>query len=200
MALKKIRANPIKTGPHRWTEMRLQKSESELLDMYCKGCNDSLAIIYTNYWRLFKSVSKKYLCNDDSEDLIHSVIEKLLLMPVEKRMLQFSNVRSIKSFFYVLIKNASLDYLRKRKLDCVGIEYATHSPEERNDNSYLALEYENVGLSEMEMKLFEEYINGLKPKAIASQHRKSISTVKNTLNNAKRKILRYYKEKAYLLE
>jgi len=180
--------------------MRLQKNESELLSMYCNGCNDSLAIIYTNYWKLFKSVSKKYLCNDDSEDLIHSVIEKLLLMPVEKRMLLFSNVRSIKSFFYVLIKNASLDYIRKRKLDCVNIDFATNYFEEQNGDSYLELEYKNVGLSETEMKLFEEYINGSKPKNIATEYGKAISTVKNTLNNAKRKILRYYKENAYLLE
>ncbi|ABG60207.1 hypothetical protein CHU_2965 [Cytophaga hutchinsonii ATCC 33406] len=192
----------IKHNSHHFVgpTMRLEKTETELLEMYCKGCNDSLAIIYSQYWGLFKSVSKKYLCNDDCEDLIHSVIEKLLLMPIEKRILQFSNIRSIKSFFYVMIKNASLDYLRKRRLNCVNIEYAAHSHEEQNSDSYLVLEYKNVGLSVTEMKIFEEYINGLKPKAIASQHQKAVSTIKNILNNSKRKILRYYKENAYLLE
>jgi RNA polymerase sigma factor (sigma-70 family) len=177
------------------------KSEVELLELYRNGCNESLSLIYSRYYNLLTKASKKYLCNNqDAEDLIQSVIEKLLSLTIEKRIQRFSNIQSVPSFFYTIIKNASLDYLRKKKISCVSLEYVTNQVEELDEIATIELEYENIGLSQSEMMCFEAYINGKKPKEISLKFSKTISTTKNTLNNAKKKIIKYYQSQISLEE
>jgi len=177
------------------------KSESELIEMYISGNDDSLGVIYMTYYKLFLAVSKKYLCStEDAEDLVSSVLERLLSTSIESRIQRYGKVRSVKNFFYTVIKNASLDRLRKKKLNCVSIDYALNSSEESVDDAFIILQYNNVGLSKSEALCFEEYLSGKRPREISVKHSKSVSTVKNTLTNAKRKILTHYRQKNYLLE
>jgi RNA polymerase sigma factor (sigma-70 family) len=168
--------------------------ENELIEMYIQGNNESLSLLYTKYWTLFKAVSGKYLCNEhDAEDLVHSVIEKLLLMPIDKRNKNFSGVKSVSSFFYTIIKNASLDQLRKKKINCVSIEFIDISEDDVLENK--KLKYKKAGLSSSELFCLEEYLSGKKPQQISQETSRSVSTIKNTLHNAKQKILIYYKKK-----
>jgi len=180
--------------------MKLELTEKQLIEMYIIGNNESISIIYKKYWKLFLSVSKKYICNtEDAEDLVHSVIERLLVMPTDKRIKQFYNVNSLSSFFYSIIKNASLDYLRKRKISTINLEQAVE-PINNEDEVILSLEYSKVGLSKNEMICLEEYLNGNKPQAISNKLNKNLSTVKNTLHNAKQKIIKYYQVNSHLLD
>ena len=170
--------------------------ENELIAMYITGNNDSLSILYTKYWTLFKAVSKKYLCNEhDAEDLVNTVIEKLLLMPIDKRNKNFSGVKSVSSFFYTIIKNASLDQLRKKKISSVSIDSVDVVEDDVLENK--KLKYKKAGLSSSELFCLEEYLAGKKPKQISIETNRSVSTIKNTLHNAKQKILIYYKKKNY---
>jgi RNA polymerase sigma factor, sigma-70 family len=173
--------------------MKIELTEKQLIEMYINGNNESVAIIYKKYWKLFLSVSKKYICNnEDAEDLVHSVIEKLLTTPLDKRIKQFCNINSVPSFFYTIIRNASLDYLRKKKINTINLEQA-EEPINIENELIQSLEYSKVGLSKSEIICFEEYLNGNKPQAISIKLNKNLSTVKNTLHNAKQKIIKHYK-------
>jgi RNA polymerase sigma factor (sigma-70 family) len=168
--------------------------DNELINMYINGNNESLSVLYTKYWSLFKAVSKKYLCNNhDAEDLVHSVIERLLMMPLDKRVKNFYEVKSVSSFFYTVIKNASLDQLRKKKIKCVSLDFVDVSEDEILENK--RLKYKHAGLSSSELFCLEEYLSGKKPQQISQETSRSVSTIKNTLHNAKQKILIYYKKK-----
>lgn len=182
--------------------MKELTSDSVLLENYINGCNKSLSKIYSKHYPLFMKVSKKYLCNiEEAEDLIHSVIERLLTLSIEKRKERFGSVRIVGSYFYIIIKNASLDYIKKKKLNYVNVDsYIVKISDDFGDENNIELEYQNSGLSPTEIIYFEEYLNGVKPRQLATKYSKSVSTIKNSIHASKVKIISKYKNTYHCLE
>lgn len=182
--------------------MKNKVTDEILLESYKNGCNVSLSNLYLRYYPLFMKVSKKYLCNkEEAEDLIHSVMERLLCLSIENRIKRFDKINNVSSFFYTIIKNASLDLIRKKKLEIVNTDSIVNIiPNDESCDTKLALEYKHSGLTSMEILYFEEYLKGTKPRHIALKFSKSISTIKNTLNSSKKKIISNYKSNNYKFE
>lgn len=166
----------------------------ELVNQYINGNNDCLTIIYNKHWNLYKKVSKQYICDiNEAEDLVQSVFLKLIEMPIEKRIQYFRKIDSLPAFFYKMIKNACLDFNKKRRIKFTSLVTDQYSDaNEVEYKKYLDIDYKIVGLSTNETLFFEDHLENLKPRQISLKHKKSVSTIKNTLNNAKKKIIKYY--------
>jgi RNA polymerase sigma factor (sigma-70 family) len=174
--------------------MKTQVNDFELIQSYMLGKDEAIGILFNRYHSLFMTTSKKYFCNRQcAEDVVQDVLLKFLTYPIEKRIAIFSNVRSIKAFIYTTIRNMSFDVIRKKKLittDFVDIDFL--DDDESDVNYRLSIDYSLVGLSNNETLYFNDFIDELSLDAISKKYGVTKSTVKNTIQNAKKKVINFY--------
>jgi len=174
--------------------MKNEKIDNDIITLYIKGDNRALELIYHNYYSKMKVIAKRYLCNlEDAEDLVNNVLIKLLDMPIEKRLKHFSNINSLSAFFYTLIKNRSLDEIKRKKIPSVCIDNIKQI-EYIESETERSLDYKTIGLSNTEMEVFELYLESKKVSEISKMLNKNLNTTKNILQNAKRKVINSYGE------
>lgn len=174
--------------------------DNEIIRLYLEGENSAIELIFAKYYSKFKSISRKYLCNsEDAEDMANNILLKLISTSAESRIKNFSNIKSLSSFFYTYVKFACLDELRKKQLNQISIEQAPQI-EEISTDKVKNLEYKSIGLTNCQMEIFELYLEGMKVSEIAKSNNRNLSTVKNILQTAKQKILSHYKSNPHLIE
>lgn len=160
-------------------------------------CNDPSAFdeVYNAYYRKLTLFARALI--EDKEEARDIVSESFLKVWVKK--LTFENEGQIQSYFYTVVKNACIDYLRKNKLKKkLAHELIEASPETENliarkfqESELVCMIYERINQLPVQMqKVFKlTYLEGRTRSEIAKMLLLSENTIRNT-NYAATKALR----------
>lgn len=169
------------------------QNDSELLKSFIIGDNSSLGELYSRYWSKLRSFSKGYLCDtNEAMDIVSDVFSKLIAMSKTDREVKLGHYKNVSSLFYAIVRNSCIDNIRKKR-NYVSAE-VLNEKEEEEETSRPELNLKDVNLSERERECLEMYLNNIKPKVMAEELQISIHTVKNILQNGKKKILAAYRQ------
>lgn len=178
--------------------------DTELIQKYLKGDEKSLEILVAKYLKPVYSFIYKNVGNaNDAEDISQEVFVK-----VWKNIKKFDQKKNFKPWLFQIAKNASIDYLRKKKSipfsrfenekgQNVLLESMVAKPlnliEKFSDKRTLSVAMEN--LTSKEQKIIQmRHEQGMSFKEIAETFQESINTVKSryrrTLANMKAKIVK----------
>lgn len=87
------------------------KSDGQLIEKYLKGDKESLEILIKTYLKLVYSFVRQIVHDEaEAEDLTQEVFVR-----VWKNLKKFDQKKSFKTWIMSIAKNASVDYLRKKK-------------------------------------------------------------------------------------
>jgi RNA polymerase sigma factor (sigma-70 family) len=173
--------------------MKSKLNDSDLIKQYCDGNDQMIGILYVQYHSLFMATSRKYFCDIAcAEDVVQDVLLKFLSYRIEKRVELFSNIRSIKAFIYTAVRNMALDRIRKKKLILTDLSDINLPEEDSQNYNNIIVDYNNVGLSPKESIYFNDYINDISLDEISRRNGVKKNSVKNTIQNAKKKIIAFY--------
>lgn len=164
-------------------------SDKNLIQQYLKGDKKSLEALIGKYLNpIYGFVYKNVGSQEDAEDITQEVFVK-----VWKNIKKFDQSKNFKPWLFQIARNASIDFLRKRKtipfskfendkgqnflvesiesvpLDLVGI---------LSDKRTLALAMENLNQKEQKIIVLR-HSDGLSFKEIADIFKESINTVKS---------------------
>jgi len=174
--------------------MKTELDDTILIRQYCDGNDEMLGLLFLRYHSLFMATSKKYFCNVAcAEDVVQDVLLRFLSYRIEKRTELFSNIKSVKAFIYTAVRNMALDRIRKKKLIVTDLSNINLPDEDTDIYKNMIINYSLVGLSKNESIYFEEFLNEKSLDNISTKYRVAKSTVKNTIQNAKKKIINYYR-------
>lgn len=151
-----------------------------------KGDKDAFKIIFDTYYKRLYSFSLQYV---DDTYAAEEIVEEALLKLWQKRH-KLAKVENLKSYLYTMVRNASLDFLKKEK-KYVRLDVKKHGSitikehyiieEETHAILYQALE----SLPKKCRRIFElSCLDGVKYKDIAEDLQISINTVKSQRSRA----------------
>lgn len=176
--------------------------DTELIQKYLKGDEKSLEILVAKYLKpIYSFIYKNVGSVNDAEDIAQEVFVK-----VWKNIKKFDQKKNFKPWLFQIAKNASIDYLRKKKTipfskfenekgQNILLESMVALPlnliERLSDKRVLAVAMQN--LSTKEQKIIQmRHEQGMSFQEIADTFEESINTVKSryrrTLANMKAKI------------
>lgn len=172
----------------------------ELIEKFRNGDSIAFRELYnSNFLRLFNFAKKYIECKEDIEDIVSETFIKLWNLRTN-----FNTSHSIYAFLFNTVKNASIDYLRKQKVEAKrnnDLQYvlSIEADQENDFNSTLSAIKEEVmkqvydeieALPEQCKKIFKmAYLDGLTGQEIASRLNINHQTVRNQLSRGL-KILR----------
>ncbi len=169
--------------------MALDLNDKNLIEQYLKGDNKSFDILVARYLKPIYSFIYKNIGNPaEAEDITQDVFVR-----VWKNLRKFDQKRSFKPWIFQIAKNASIDYLRKKK----SIPFSTFETDKGqnaltenissgpvnlldilNDKAILANAM--AGLNEREQKIINlRHKEGMSFKEIADSFNESINTIKS---------------------
>jgi RNA polymerase sigma-70 factor (ECF subfamily) len=176
--------------------------DTDLIQGYLKGDEKSLEILIAKYVKpIYSFIYKNVGSQADAEDITQEVFVKIW-----KNLKKFDQKKNFKPWLFQIAKNASIDYLRKRKTIPFSrfenekgqnalVENIVAKPlnliERLSDKRVLAMAMQ--GLQEKEQKIINlRHSDGLSFKEIAEVFNESVNTVKSryrrTLSIIKRNI------------
>src|SRR3989344_4768476 len=89
----------------------VNRSDSQLITDYLAGNEKSLEVLFERYLKPIYSFTYRYIGGgQDSEDVTQEVFVK-----VWRNLKKFDQEKSFKTWIFSIAKNASLDYLKKKK-------------------------------------------------------------------------------------
>ncbi|GAA3960299.1 RNA polymerase sigma factor [Mucilaginibacter dorajii] len=167
-----------------------------LVNEYLKGDNYAVAELYGRFKNRLLLLAYNY-CQDKemSRDIVQDVFEKLLLLPLEKRIQYFGKIgANIEAYLCVIVKNKCIDSQRitnSREKILYNIRYPFEASIKNTSMERFCMD----GLKEMltnlqprEQQIIQLHIDGYKNEEIASRLNITYNTVKNNIYEAKKKL------------
>lgn len=164
---------------------------------FLNGNNCALADLYDELFLPLLFVSIKYTKDKDlSRDIISDVFLSLIETPVELRLKKWKEVREIKSFLIIIVRNKSIDAIRtilnrnqiEKVLTIHQLEYC--------EQEFLQIDHFEKTISllnESEKELFELHFDGYSNIEISEQLNYSEKTVRNKLSISRKKLIYFWK-------
>lgn len=166
-----------------------------------QGNKDSFKEFFDDFFPILCSFANKFLKNQDrSKDAAQEAFVKFW----EKRA-EFDDMQGAKSFLYVVVKNKSINILKKSKNNVNLSSLKELSSEPFFKKNIIDLETFRLvrnavnKLPDRQKEIIELSMKGLKNPEIASQLEISPHTVHTAKKNAYRKLRETLKDKYYLL-
>lgn len=158
------------------------KDNSEpFLSLLKKGDTNAFKIIFDTYYSRLYTFSLNYVAEGyEAEEIVENVLLKLW----QKRD-KADKINNLKSYLYTMVRNASLDYLKKEK-KFVRLDIEKHDATTLKDQFIIEEETHAILFQALETlpkkcrKVFElSCLEGLKYKDIAEDLQISLNTVKS---------------------
>lgn len=167
------------------------KTEQSLWNRFVQGENDALGELYSEFFEPLVFVSF-YLVKDNNvaRDIVGDLFVFLLAVEVKDRKTKWLEVNSVKSYLSVAVRNRSIDYLRKTKLNISKID-ALDAPITMEENPFFAESL--MLLREEEKEVFQMHLDGYKNEEIAENYQLTEKTVRNKLSLTRKKMRTYFK-------
>ncbi len=167
------------------------KQDQLLWNQFIKGDNKALGELYVELFEPLVFISF-YLVkdNDVARDIVGDLFVSILTVEIADRQMKWEQVNTVKSYLSTAVKNRSIDYLRKNKLQSALTD--AHKAELKVEvNPFYA---ENLQrLTKEEGEFFQLHLDGYKNEELAKQYELSEKTVRNKLSLTRKKMLHYFK-------
>ncbi len=171
---------------------------------FLEGDNHALGQLYTVIFEplVFRAIS--YTGDPEiARDIVSQLFSELLSSPLNVRKGSWSQVRDIKAFLVVIVRNKCLDYQRvkvnrQRILKNYANEQVSFSEDSPEKELFVKLDRCISELSADERSLLELHLNGYRNTEIASDLHLSEKTVRNKLSLT-RKVLALKWHKLFIL-
>ncbi len=167
------------------------KQDQLLWNQFIKGDNKALGELYVELFEPLVFISF-YLVkdNDVARDIVGDLFVSILSVDIADRQMKWEQVNTVKSYLSTAVKNRSIDYLRKNKLQSALTD--AHEVELKVEvNPFYA---ENLQrLTKEEGEFFQLHLDGYKNEELAKQYDLSEKTVRNKLSLTRKKMLHYFK-------
>jgi len=169
--------------------MLSEKSDSEIIQQYLKGDEQSLEVLIKKYLKpIYGFIYKNVGDVAAAEDITQEVFVKIW-----KNLKKFDQNKEFKPWLFQIAKNASIDYLRKKKTipfsrfeNEKGQNVLTENMKDETPNLLEVLNNKKTltmvmeTLSEKDQKLIKlRHTDGLSFKEIADTMQESINTIKS---------------------
>ncbi|MFD0990062.1 RNA polymerase sigma factor [Mariniflexile jejuense] len=158
----------------------LTHSES-FLSLLKKGDKDAFKIIFDTYYKRLFAFALQYT---EDKFAAEEIVEETLLKLWQKRT-KLEKVENLKSYLYTMVRNASIDYLKKEK-KFVRLDAKKHNSISTKEQYIIEEETHAILFQALETlpekcrKVFElSCLDGAKYKDIAEDLQISINTVKS---------------------
>lgn len=164
---------------------------NELIRKAQKGDRDAMNEVLHIYSPFVKKIVRYYsiiLNREDREDLF---IDGLMGLYRAVNNFDFNKGRNFDDFAYVSVKNAVLDYLRKRKEVCtVPFDFTSFTVDGEEESILLKQDLESFAkrLSLFEKDVFLLFIKGYKIRDISNKLDRSYKSVDNALQRIKKRL------------
>lgn len=162
-------------------EENLINSLESFLPLLKKGDKKAFRIIFETYYKRLYSFSLNYV---DNQFAAEEIVEIVLLKLWQKRE-KVDKIKNLKSYLYTMVRNASIDYIKKEK-KFVRLNIEQHDViSQKNqliieEETYAILFQALEKLPEKCRKVFKlSCLEGVKYKDIATDLQISINTVKS---------------------
>ena len=87
------------------------------IDLICKWNNNSISLLYDNFYKILVSYSFQITKEENvSEDIIQELFSKLW-----ERRIQFDNIATFKAYLYNSVRNMSINHIRHKKVERANI-------------------------------------------------------------------------------
>lgn len=170
------------------------QSDNLLIQQILNDSQYAFNQLFDKYYDYAFDVACLYCSFHDAEEVISDVFAKLWT-----NRMQLEDISNFKSYLFISIKNQCLNYLRKKKIDTVSIEYSFNyhdqkdmSPQYQIEMDELTAKVEDV-IADLPPKCKEAFIlvreEGLKYKEAAKKLAISENTLDVHLKKATRRIL-----------
>lgn len=170
------------------------QSDNLLIQQILNDSQYAFNQLFDKYYDYAFDVACLYCSFHDAEEVISDVFAKLWT-----NRMQLEDISNFKSYLFISIKNQCLNYLRKKKIDTVSIEYSFNYHDQKDmDPQYqiemdeLTAQVEDV-IADLPPKCKEAFIlvreEGLKYKEAAKKLAISENTLDVHLKKATRRIL-----------
>jgi len=156
-----------------------------------KGNRDAMNEVLHIYSPFVKKIVRYYsiiLNREDREDLF---IDGLMGLYRAVNSFDFKKGKNFDDFAYVSVKNAALDYLRKRReVRTVPLDFTSVAVDNEEESILLKQDMENFAkkLSSFEKDVFLLFIKGHKIRDISSKLDRSYKSVDNALQRIKKRL------------
>lgn len=167
------------------------KQDQLLWNQFIKGDNKALGELYVELFEPLVFISF-YLVkdNDVARDIIGDLFVSILSVDIADRQMKWEQVNTVKSYLSTAVKNRSIDYLRKNKLQSALTD--AHEVELKVEvNPFYAESLQR--LTKEEGEFFQLHLDGYKNEELAKQYDLSEKTVRNKLSLTRKKMLHYFK-------
>ena len=164
---------------------------------FVKGNNIALAGLYETLFQPLLFISLKYTHDSEiSNDIISELFTTLLESSLEDRSTKWKEVREVKAFLTVIIKNKSIDAIRiKTNRDKLGNDWIKNQTT-KIEIAYIYEEFTEQCIShlnEKEKQLILLHLDGYKNQEIGEKFNYSEKTVRNKLSLSRKKLVYFWK-------
>jgi RNA polymerase sigma-70 factor (ECF subfamily) len=153
---------------------------------FLKGDNEALGELYSELFEPLVFISIFYVKNNEAaRDIVSELFVNLITTPLDERKRKWASVNSCKAYLTMVVKNKSIDYLRKVKNHATIAEQAPVNLTENSadfSNDILAI------LPSKEYAIFQLHLDGFKNEEIAQKQNLTEKTVRNKLSISRKKM------------
>jgi RNA polymerase sigma factor (sigma-70 family) len=170
---------------------------------FIKGNNLALASMYETLFQPLLFISIKYTHDlDISRDLISELFTSLLETSIDDRVTKWQEVREIKAFLTIIIRNKSIDAIRtKTNRDKLANDWIKNQAT-KTEIEFINEEYNDQCISLLnddEKKLILLHLEGYKNQEIGKKFNYSEKTVRNKLSLSRKKLVYIWKNLIILM-
>lgn len=164
---------------------------------FIKGNDLALASLYEALFQPLLFISVKYTRDlEISRDLISELFTTLLETSIEDRVTKWQEVREIKAFLTIIIRNKSIDAIRtKTNRDKLGNDWIKNQAT-KTEIEYINDEYTDQCISLLnddEKQLILLHLEGYKNQEISEKFNYSEKTIRNKLSLSRKKLVYIWK-------
>jgi RNA polymerase sigma factor (sigma-70 family) len=164
---------------------------------FINGNNRALASLYEDLFQPMLFVSIKQTQDPElSRDVVSEFFLSLLESTIEDRLNKWKEVRELKAFFTVIIRNKSIDAIRtKTNRTKIETDLGNHQTAfYENEYAHLELFEKSIAhLNEKEKELYTLHFTGYSNTEIGEQMNYSEKTVRNKLSLSRKKLIHLWK-------
>ncbi|MFH4969534.1 RNA polymerase sigma-70 factor [Gaetbulibacter sp. M240] len=168
----------------------MKKNQLNKEELFSTGLSEedrkTFKAIFNAYYKRLYAFALRYV---ESKHAAEDIVEGVLLVLWQKRH-KMHNVENLKSYLYAMVRNASLDYLKKKK-KLVRLELKKHDSMTMMEQFIIEEETHAILFQALETlppksrKVFElSCLEGMKYKDIADELNISLNTVKSQRSRA----------------
>ena len=170
---------------------------------YINGNNLALASLYNDLFQPLLFISFKYTHDIEiSRDIVSELFVNLLETSSKDRFSKWQDVREVKAFLTIIIRNKSIDAIRtKTNRDKLGNDWIKNQTT-KTEIEFINEEYNNQCISllnEDEKKLILLHLEGYKNQEIGEKFNYSEKTVRNKLSLSRKKLVYIWKNLIILM-